>query len=335
MNRHPLRPFVRRSFRYLCPALLLCATALASAASPVILEANVTGTSLKIVGTDLQHKDPAKHPTVVVLGSVRLPTTSVTAKMILAQMPAAIPPGSYLLTVDTGEGPGDESWVTVGAVGPQGPPGPKGDTGPQGPTGPKGDTGAQGLTGPKGDAGPQGLTGPKGDTGAQGLTGPKGDTGAQGPTGPQGSTGAKGDTGAQGPTGPQGPAGPAGPRGASGYQLKQASTSLPPGVIVKGAMFCDAGKVAVGGGWDMNDAEAANFNAHMIRSSPTADGKGWTGAYYNPGGSTPTVTLYAICLDGPDNSAAAPRQNSIAQPASQESVAQPATEETVFTFYRP
>jgi hypothetical protein len=299
MNRHPLRPFVFRSFRYLCPALLLCATGLASAASPVIVEANVTGTSLKIVGTDLQHKDPAKHPTVVVLGSVRLPTTSVTAKMVLAQMPAAIPPGSYLLTVDTGDGPADESWVTVGAVG------------PQGPTGPKGDTGAQGLTGPKGDIGPQGPTGPKGDTGPRGLTGPQGDTG------------------------PQGPAGPAGPRGATGYQLKQASTSLPPGVIVKGAMFCDGGKVAVGGGWDVNAEEAANFNAHMIRSSPTADGKGWTGAYYNPGGTTPTVTLYAVCLDGPDNSAAAPRQNSVAQQASQESMAQPATEETVFTFYRP
>jgi hypothetical protein len=107
MHRNPLRHFVRRSTRYLCPALLLCATGLASAASPVILEANVTGTSLKIVGTDLQHKDPAKHPTVVALGSVRLLTTSVTAKMVLAQMPAAIPPGSYLLTVDTGEGPGD------------------------------------------------------------------------------------------------------------------------------------------------------------------------------------------------------------------------------------
>ncbi|MEY2503110.1 MAG: hypothetical protein QOI07_3444, partial [Verrucomicrobiota bacterium] len=52
MTRNSLRPFARRSFRYLCPALLLCATGLASAASPVILQANVTGTTLKIVGTD-------------------------------------------------------------------------------------------------------------------------------------------------------------------------------------------------------------------------------------------------------------------------------------------
>jgi collagen triple helix repeat protein len=311
MTRNSRHVFVLRSFRYLCPALLLCATGLASAAPPVILEANVTGTTLKIVGTDLQHKEPAKHPTVVTLGSVQLPTTSVTGNMVLAQVPAAIPPGSYLLTVNTGDAPSDESWVTVGAVGPQGQTGPKGDTGPQGPTGPKGDTGAQGLTGPKGDTGAQGQTGPKGDTGPRGLTGPQGDTG------------------------PQGPAGPTGPKGASGYQLKQASTPLAPGLIATGTLFCDSGKVAVGGGWNVNAEEAFNFNAHMIRSAPTADGKGWTGAYYNPGGPTPTVTLYAICLDAPDNSAAAPMQNSGPQQAPQESIAEPAPKETVFTFYRP
>jgi len=273
----------------------------------VILQANVTGTTLKIVGTDLQHKEPAKHPTVVALGSVQLPTTSVTGNMVLAQVPAAIPPGSYLLTVTTGDAPSDESWVTVGAVGPQGLTGPKGDTGPQGPTGPKGDAGPQGPTGPKGDTGPRGLTGSQGDAG------------------------------------PQGPAGPAGAKGASGYQFKQASTPLAPGLIVTGALFCDSGKVAVGGGWNVNAEEAANLNAHMIRSAPTPDGKGWTGAYYNPGNTTPTVTLYAICLDGPGHSAAAPMQNSVAQqaaqgsiaePAAQESIAQPAPEETVFTFYR-
>jgi len=48
-------------------------------------------------------------------------------------------------------------------VGPQGPPGPKGDAGP---------TGSEGPQGPKGDTGPQG---PKGDTGLQGPPGPKGE----------------------------------------------------------------------------------------------------------------------------------------------------------------
>jgi hypothetical protein len=93
MTHNYLRPFVRRSFRYLCPVLLLCATGLANAAAPVIIQANVTGTTLKIVGTDLQQKDPAKHPTVVTLGAVRLPTTSVTANMVLAQCPRQFRPG--------------------------------------------------------------------------------------------------------------------------------------------------------------------------------------------------------------------------------------------------
>ncbi|MFL6519785.1 MAG: IPT/TIG domain-containing protein [Chthoniobacterales bacterium] len=335
MIDNSLRLFVRCSFRYVCPALLLCATGLASAAAPVISQANVTGTTLKIVGTDLQHREPAKHPTVVTLGSVRLPTTSVTANMVVAQVPAAIAPGSYLLTVDTGEAQGDGSWVTVGAVGPQGPTGPKGDTGPQGLTGPTGATGPQGPIGPKGDTGAQGSTGPKGDTGPQGLTGPKGDTGSQGPAGPTGATGPRGSTGPQGNTGPQGPAGPAGASGASGYQFKQASAALPPGLMVRGSLFCDSGKVAVGGGWNVNVEEEFNTNAHIMRSAPTADGKGWTGGYYNPGSTTPTVTLYLICLDGPDNSAAAPMQNSVAQQAPQEPTAQTAPEEPVFIFYRP
>jgi hypothetical protein len=114
--------------------------------------------------------------------------------------------------------------------------------------------------------------------------------------------------------------------------------------MVRGSLFCDSGKVAVGGGWNVNVEEEFNTNAHIMRSAPTADGKGWTGGFYNPGNTTPTVTLYAICIDGPINSAAAPIQNSvaqqapqesIAQPAAQESIAQPASEETVFTFYRP
>lgn len=56
----------------------------------------------------------------------------------------------------------------IGAVGPQGEQGPKGEIGPQGP---KGDTGEQG---PKGDKGDTGEAGPKGDTGASGHTPVKG-----------------------------------------------------------------------------------------------------------------------------------------------------------------
>lgn len=92
------------------------------------------------------------------------------------------------------------------AQGPQGLPGPKGDTG---------DTGPQGLTGPSGDdayevAVSEGfvgtreqwlasLVGPQGPQGIQGLTGATGatgDIGPQGPQGIQGIQGPKGDTGA-------------------------------------------------------------------------------------------------------------------------------------------
>ena len=93
-----------------------------------------------------------------------------------------------------------------GAVGNQGPQGPKGTdaTGNQGPQGPKG-TGSQGPQGPKGtDA--TGNQGPQGPKGAQGPQGPKGAQGPQGPKGAQGPQGPKGTdaTGNQGPQGPKG-----------------------------------------------------------------------------------------------------------------------------------
>jgi len=97
--------------------------------------------------------------------------------------------------------------TALGAVGPAGPQGLKGDTGAVGPQGPKGDTGA---TGPIGLTGPAGPQGPKGDTGAVGAQGPKGDNGAQGIAGPRGPSGPKGDKGDRGARGPQGPRGPAG-----------------------------------------------------------------------------------------------------------------------------
>ena len=72
------------------------------------------------------------------------------------------------------------SGAASGTQGPQGEPGPKGDTGPQGP---------QGEPGPKGDTGPQG---PQGEPGPKGDTGPQGARGAIGPQGPKGEPG---DTG--------------------------------------------------------------------------------------------------------------------------------------------
>lgn len=61
-----------------------------------------------------------------------------------------------------------------GAVGAQGPIGPKGATGDQGPRGLTGAKGDQGPMGYQGEQGPIGLTGPKGDQGLAGLPGTNG-----------------------------------------------------------------------------------------------------------------------------------------------------------------
>ena len=67
--------------------------------------------------------------------------------------------GDFLLTVsnDPKKKHSDTYDVTIGAVGPVGDKGEKGD---QGPVGPKGDTGDQGPAGPKGDQGDPGIVPP-------------------------------------------------------------------------------------------------------------------------------------------------------------------------------
>jgi Collagen triple helix repeat (20 copies) len=70
-----------------------------------------------------------------------------------------------------------EAEISWNDIGPQGPPGAKGDTGSQGPDGPQGPNGDTGPQGPQGDPGPPG---PQGDAGSKGETGPPG---SQGPAG--------------------------------------------------------------------------------------------------------------------------------------------------------
>lgn len=115
----------------------------------------------------------------VVVTLVRSPLTVLSAggADILAQLPAGLSPGTYLLSVSRGPGipQNDTAMITIGAVGP---PGPQGPEGPQGPAGEPGPQGPQGVPGPQGPAGPQGLPGPQGPTGPQGAVGP------QGPPGP-------------------------------------------------------------------------------------------------------------------------------------------------------
>ncbi|KAL1250603.1 hypothetical protein QQF64_018399 [Cirrhinus molitorella] len=118
--------------------------------------------------------------------------------------------------------------VSIGALCPSGPQGPKsiprpmdfpahmGPQGSKGITGPEGPQGSKGITGPGGPQGAKGITGPGGPQGAKGITGPGGPQGAKGITGPGGPQGAKGITGPEGPQGSKGITGPWGPLGNKG-----------------------------------------------------------------------------------------------------------------------
>ncbi len=112
-------------------------------------------------------------------------------KLIVAELPAGMFPGTYVVTVHTGPSFIHTASFVV-TIGAQGPPGPAGPEGPRGPEGPPGAPGEPGAVGPQGPAGPAGADGP------QGAIGPQGPQGPQGPAGPAGP---------QGPEGPQGPAG--------------------------------------------------------------------------------------------------------------------------------
>lgn len=84
---------------------------------------------------------------VVRLGDRLLEVSSWSGQEIIAALPSAIEPGSYLLVVVRGRGLGewsaaDVAIATGGSPGPAGPPGPPGVQGPQGPEGSQGPPGA-------------------------------------------------------------------------------------------------------------------------------------------------------------------------------------------------
>lgn len=123
-----------------------------------------------------------------------------------------------LAEIDLLEGP-------IGATGPKGEngirgeKGDRGEDGIQGPSGDKGDSGDAGPSGEKGDKGDPGAPGEKGEQGLPGSVGPMGERGATGSSGPPGSDGKlglKGDTGLQGPRGLDGNVGPQGEKGEPG-----------------------------------------------------------------------------------------------------------------------
>jgi microcystin-dependent protein len=167
----------------------------------VIVDDPIDPTSITIVGEDL---DFGTGPLTVTLGEYVDPlvVTSATATEIVAQLPASIPEGDYLLTVSngTGQSQNDEYDLTIGF----GPQGEQGKLGPQGEQGKLGPQGEQGKPGPQGE---QGKIGPQGEQGKIGPPGPPGPQGVQGKEGPQGEQGKIGPQGEQGKIGPQGPVG--------------------------------------------------------------------------------------------------------------------------------
>jgi len=108
--------------------------------------------------------------------------------------------------------------TNVGATGPQGSAGDKGQPGSQGSSGDKGPDGIPGQPGDKGSLGDKGQPGDKGITGDKGVTGDKGDKGDKGIVGPFGDKGEKGSTGSIGEKGPTGLKGPIGSSGEKHYQ---------------------------------------------------------------------------------------------------------------------
>ena len=180
------RIIIRRALALAASALALASPSAFAAFALMSATADLSTQTLVVRGTDIVAIP--NRSVRVFLGALELPVIRSTSSQVEAALPGTTPAGSYLVVVTIGPGNSqtDELWVTVGAVGPQGP---KGDTG---------------LQGPKGDTGAQGATGAQGTTGATGATGP------QGPAGPAGAQGPAGPTGAQGPAGPTGPQGPAG-----------------------------------------------------------------------------------------------------------------------------
>ncbi|MEU0096092.1 hypothetical protein [Kribbella sp. NPDC006257] len=147
--------------------------------------------------------------------------------------------------------------------------------------------GPQGVAGPQGIAGPQGVAGPQGTIGPQGATGPQGARGATGEQGPAGATGA---AGIPGPPGATGAVGPAGPAGASGYQQVVAGNDIAPGAFIQTRAACPAGKVVVGGGFDLADPSL------QLWGNGPAGNQVWSVRLRNLGTQTRHVTVTALCV---------------------------------------
>src|SRR5262245_50148715 len=198
-----------RRIEWVCTGLYLVLPALAISESRQQLvveraEADLTAETLLIEGQKLIWNKDIE--VLVTLAATPLVVLSTSETQVLAQLPAGLAPGSYVLRVSRGTSTVQTDVFDL-AIGASGLPGPAGPPGPDGPPGDPGPQGLPGQQGPPGERGPQGV---QGERGLQGLQGPPGSPGQPGQTGQPGQPGQPGQQGIQGPPGPPGPPGPAG-----------------------------------------------------------------------------------------------------------------------------
>lgn len=223
----------------------------------VVLSAavNRSAETLTLKGQNFGSTAPA-----VYCESMPMTVISATDSQLVVLFPAAMPDGTYLVTVAKGNGQPDRGVFYVHAptlATAQG----SGDAGPQGP---------KGEAGPAGPAGPEGATGP---------AGPKGDTGF---------------------IGPQGPVGPAGPSGVSGYEsnfvLNSPFNALPSATLPAQVATCSVGRVPLGGGYTLM---GSGQQLTVVASEPVGgEPAGWRVIVRNSTSSmlgNAQVVVYVIC----------------------------------------
>jgi len=155
----------------MCTLLLILSAPLVSQAqTPVIDHATVdlSKSYISLAGSNFSPTGVA--PTVSVGGTSRT-VYSFTNTALVVEVPSTLAAATYLVTVTNGVPHAGSAYVTVGAVGSQGPQGVPGATGAQGPAGATGPAGPAGATGPVGPQGPAGtLTLPFNGSGAATTT---------------------------------------------------------------------------------------------------------------------------------------------------------------------
>ena len=132
------------------PPLIGSAEVSADGAALVLTGVNFVPTSADTEGSGATAAT-AKRPGVS-LALTPLPVTVSSATSVSATLPAALTAGTYLVVLTRSDGELAVSYLTTGAIGPQGSPGA---------AGPAGISGRRGVPGSRGPAGPAGAAGPR------------------------------------------------------------------------------------------------------------------------------------------------------------------------------